>query len=273
MFMPYAQSDFSVDFWRNSDVSRETKLEWLRQPLEGIQTLHALGIMHRDVRRQNMLILSEEPARASICDYGKAIKAEICTVTTIGPICTLAPEVWTVSTDGPYTHKIDVWAYGYAVAEILGYSISKHPGADGDCGNNLCITRNQHAAMLGMLRAHCEKPVEDGPLVNLATKLLTWHAAERWSAAQALEHECWAPPTRPAHGSPEQDTVPGGRPQAKRAKQGDPQDPPGDRPSHQPKDLPTVRAGHVAPADPPPEFDTQVLSEETLAKFFQRTRR
>ena len=99
--MPYAYSDLAFDFWTNSDISREIKLQWLRQPLEGIMTLHAMGIMHRDIRPKNMLILSKQPARASICDYGKAIQAETSTVTTIGPICTLAPEVWTVSRDGP----------------------------------------------------------------------------------------------------------------------------------------------------------------------------
>ncbi|KAF7508891.1 hypothetical protein GJ744_008600 [Endocarpon pusillum] len=179
--------------------------------------------MHRDIRRQNMLFLSKRPARASICDYGKAIKAETCTVTSIGPICTPGHEVWTVSTVGPYTHKIDVWAYGYAIAETLGYSISKYAGADGDYGNNPRITCNRHAAILGTVRAHCVNVAEDGPLVDLAAKLLSWKAAEWWSAAQALEHECWAPIRRNRNedGATEQATVQGGPRLVKRTKQGD----------------------------------------------------
>lgn len=278
--MLYAQSDFSIDFWKSSDISRETKMQWLREPLEGIRTLHTMGIMHRDIRRQNTLILSETPARASICDYGKAIQVETCTVTTIGPICTLAPEVWTVSTSGPYTCMIDEWAYGYAIAEILGYSISKYPSADGDRGNNPPITRNRHAAILGMLRAHCQKAAEDAPLVDLATKLLTWQPAERWSAAQALEHECWAPIMRNQNreeeetGGTNQSTVQGGRLQVKRAYRDDSKATSSDGPSSHPSnDLTTVPTRNVVPTDTQKEDDTQVLSAETFAKYFKKIRR
>ena len=121
--MPYAQSDLSVKFWLNPAIGRRAKSHWLREVLEGIRALHGMGIMHRDIRPKNMLIMSAEPPQATLCDYGKAIEAEDSAVTTIGPISTLAPEVWSVSMDGPYTSKIDMWAYGYAIAEILGYSI------------------------------------------------------------------------------------------------------------------------------------------------------
>ena len=154
--------------------------------------MHAMGIMHRDIRPSNMLILSFDPPRATICDYGKAIEAENSMVTTIGPIYTLAPEVWTAGTDGPYTRKVDTWAYGHAIAEILGYSVQKYPAAAGSSVNiNPRITRNRHAAILGMLHDHGEKTPEDRPLVNLASKLLAWSPQHRWSADQALQHECW----------------------------------------------------------------------------------
>ena len=114
--MPGAMSDFAENFWENKDISSSNKLHLLKEPLEGLKILHAMGIMHRDIRPRNMLILCTDPPRASLCDYGKAIEAKTSTVTTIGPIHTLAPEVWTIARDGPYTAKIDTWAYGYAIA-------------------------------------------------------------------------------------------------------------------------------------------------------------
>ena len=194
--MPHAQSDLSLNFWASPEIPRSTKLHWLREPLEGIKILHTMGIMQRDIRPKNMLIVSIEPPRASLCDYGKAIEVEKSTVTTIGPISTLAPEVWTVSKDGPYTVKIDMWAYGYAIAEILGYSAEEYSGPNGVYTNDPQITRNQHAVILRMLRAHCRKVTEDEPLVDLVSKLLVWKPEERWSADQALEHECWNPITQ-----------------------------------------------------------------------------
>lgn len=168
-------------------------MAWLREPLEGIKTLHAMGIMHRDIRPKNTLILSLQPPRAALCDYGKAIESRTSTVTTIGPICTLAPEVWTVLTDGPYGVKIDMWAYGYAIAEILGYTIEKYPATDGPHSNNPRITRGRHSAILKMLHAHSVKVTEDELLVDLVLKLLVWEPEKRWTASKALEHECWGP--------------------------------------------------------------------------------
>ncbi len=152
-----------------------------------------MGIMHRDIRPKNMLIISVTPPRAALCDYGKAIEAADSIVTTIGPICTIAPEVWSVSIHGPYTAKIDMWAYGYAIAEIMGYSVAKHPGSDGYRTNNPQITRNRHIAILEMLHAHSKRVTEDEPLVDLVSKLLVWNPEGRWSVDQALEHVCWDP--------------------------------------------------------------------------------
>ena len=180
LFMPSAISDFTGAFWRNTIIPRTTKLLQLNELLEGLKALHALGIMHRDIRPKNMLIMSNIPPRAALCDYGKAVVAKTDTVTTIGPIHTLAPEVWTIAKDGPYTSKIDTWAYGYALAEILGYN----PQA------NSKITQNQLASILRAL--HTSYPIGE-PLVDLVSKLLVWKPQDRWSAEQALKHECWLP--------------------------------------------------------------------------------
>ncbi|MCJ1400068.1 hypothetical protein MMC11_003271 [Xylographa trunciseda] len=72
----------------------------------------------------------------------------------------------------------------------------KYPGAAGICVDiNPRITRERHAAILGMLHDHGEKTLEDRPLTDLASKLLAWLPKDRWSADQALKHECWNPIT------------------------------------------------------------------------------
>ncbi|MCJ1402329.1 hypothetical protein MMC11_005549 [Xylographa trunciseda] len=183
LFMPSAISDFTVGFWENMSISQPAKLQFLREPLEGVKTLHAMGIMHRDIRPKNMLIMSNDPPRAALCDFGKAIKAKTSKVTTIGPIHTLAPEVWTVAKDGPYTAKIDTWAYGYAIAELLGYKPR----------DNSKITQERLVSILRTLRASYARGTDGEPLVDLVSKLLVWRPRDRWSAEQALEHKCWLP--------------------------------------------------------------------------------
>ncbi len=139
--------------------------------LEGLGTLHATENMHRDNRPQNILILSNEPPRASICDYGKVSEVENSTATTIGMIHLLIPEVWTVIIDGPYPAEVNMWAYDYAIAEILGYSAQKIPWLRRLSQTNSRIIRNRHSAILRMLRAHCDKTTEDASLINLVFQL------------------------------------------------------------------------------------------------------
>ena len=184
IFMPLAQKDLSRCSW--ADSPWPVKMLWMRELLEGLSQLHGFGIMHRDIRLQNMLIISAEPPRASICDYGKAIEAANSADTCIGPVHTLAPEVWTVSTTGRYTAKIDMWAFGYAIAEWLVH-FSKHNGPD----RNPLISRARHSMILEMLQAHGRKTPEDAPLVSLIDQLLIWDPEQRWSAEQALQHHCW----------------------------------------------------------------------------------
>ena len=105
LFMPSAISDSTGGFWRNTSIPRPAKSHFLNESLEGLKVSHAMGIMHRDIRSKNMLIISKDPPRAALGDYGKAVEAKTSHLTTIGPIHTLAPTVKTVATDGPYMAK------------------------------------------------------------------------------------------------------------------------------------------------------------------------
>lgn len=90
-------------------------------------------------------------------------------------ISTLAPKVWTVSTDGPYTTKID------AIGEI---PVQRHSGSNCVYTNDP-ITRDRHSKILNMLRAHCSKGTEDESLVDLVSKLLFMEA--RGTKGQQIE--------------------------------------------------------------------------------------
>jgi serine/threonine protein kinase len=179
IFMPQAQSNFTVMFWANQKILRTIKLHWLKEVLEGIKELHAMGIIHRDIRPKNMLIMSNKPARASLCDFGKAVKAERPHSTCIGPIHTLAPEVWSGRS---YNNKIDMWAYGFALAEILGYRPKSSR-----------ITKAIHSEILELLHQFRVQAAEDARIIDLILNLLAWDPEDRITASQALHHECWIP--------------------------------------------------------------------------------
>ncbi len=88
------------------------------QGFRALAYLHALGICHRDIKPQNLLI---DPATHSLklCDFGSAkrvIKGEA----NVSYICSRyyrAPELIFGATD--YNSMIDVWSLGCVVAEML----------------------------------------------------------------------------------------------------------------------------------------------------------
>ncbi|KAL8651607.1 MAG: hypothetical protein Q9210_003160 [Variospora velana] len=85
---------------------------------KGLVHLHANGYMHRDVTLKNMFFLSENPDRAVLGDFGKAVRAKTDLDASIGPAASRAPEV-----DGksPYSDRIDVWSMGWALLWAVGY--------------------------------------------------------------------------------------------------------------------------------------------------------
>lgn len=79
-----------------------------------------------------------------------------------------------------YTHSIDMWAYGYAVAEILGYSTIDYPILG---SSNTPITIERHSFILKMLQQYTIDNPEDESLVDLVLKLLAWKVDERLTAS------------------------------------------------------------------------------------------
>mmetsp|Transcript_27495 Transcript_27495/g.20657 ORF Transcript_27495/g.20657 Transcript_27495/m.20657 type:complete len:154 (-) Transcript_27495:243-704(-) len=88
------------------------------QTFRALAYIHALGICHRDIKPQNLLI-DPNHHLLKLCDFGSAkrvIKGEV----NVSYICSRyyrAPELIFGATD--YTFAIDVWSAGCVIAELL----------------------------------------------------------------------------------------------------------------------------------------------------------
>ena len=88
------------------------------QMFRGLAYIHALGICHRDIKPQNLLV-DPSTHTLKICDFGSAkklVKGE----PNVSYICSRyyrAPELIFGCTE--YNNIIDVWSVGCVIAELL----------------------------------------------------------------------------------------------------------------------------------------------------------
>jgi len=91
---------------------------YLYQLSRALAHIHALGICHRDIKPQNLLV-DPRTQQLKLCDFGSA-KALVHGEPNVSYICSRyyrAPELIFGSTD--YTTAIDIWSQGCVGAELL----------------------------------------------------------------------------------------------------------------------------------------------------------
>ncbi|CAM6070936.1 unnamed protein product [Sphagnum tenellum] len=118
--------------------TRREALDVMVQIAEGMAYLHKQGIMHRDLKSLNVLVVGQSrPIQVKIADFG--ISKYINTPSERGAVGTgfwRAPEVLSPLRDGitqpTYTSKADVYSYGMTCYEVLTGLIPfyGHPRAD-----------------------------------------------------------------------------------------------------------------------------------------------
>ena len=96
----------------------------LKQIVEGLQYFHSKGLIHRDVKSDNILVSSN--GGVMIGDFGvsSSIKTGYKRNSFVGSPCWMAPEV-IEQTDG-YDTQADVWSFGITAMEL----VDGHPPND-----------------------------------------------------------------------------------------------------------------------------------------------
>jgi serine/threonine-protein kinase len=159
----------------------------LLQVCRGLETAHAAGILHRDLKPDNLFVVrrADGSERVKILDFGIAklmYSAEPLPIQTGGAIGTpfyMAPEQ--ARGDKAVDERIDVYALGVILYELLSGE-KPHPG---DCGNAvLAHVLTKSAVPLDTVRSGLPPP-----LVDLVHRALAFDPRCRPPTVRALGRE------------------------------------------------------------------------------------
>lgn len=177
---------------------------YVYQMLRALAHIHTMGVCHRDIKPQNLLVNINSHA-LKLCDFGSA-KALVRGEPNISYICSRyyrAPELIFGATD--YTCAIDVWSVGCVMAELLLGS----PLFPGESGVDQLVeiikvlgtpSREEIHAMnpnytefkFPQIKAHPWAKVFSKRMpaeaVDLIARLLVYSPARRVSAAEGMAH-------------------------------------------------------------------------------------
>ncbi|KAI1287424.1 Glycogen synthase kinase-3 beta [Halotydeus destructor] len=177
---------------------------YMYQLFRSLAYIHSLGICHRDIKPQNLL-LDHDSGVLKLCDFGSA-KHLVAGEPNVSYICSRyyrAPELIFGATD--YTTKIDVWSAGCVVAELL----LGQPIFPGDSGVDQLVeiikvlgtpTREQIREMnknytefkFPQIRAHPWQKVfktrTSPEAIDLVAKLLEYTPSARMTPLEACAH-------------------------------------------------------------------------------------
>src|SRR5262249_60703684 len=102
------------------------KVRIMTQVAEGLAYAHSRGVVHRDVKPANIMLLPD--GQVKIMDFGIALATNRMTATVtmdgfvVGTVPYMAPEQFT--SDGKASEQTDIFAFGAVYYELL---TGKHP--------------------------------------------------------------------------------------------------------------------------------------------------
>jgi hypothetical protein len=113
--MEYAPGGTVADRMATGTVSPSTALRWIDQAAHALDTAHAHGVVHRDVKPANLLLAGDETVR--VADFGIASAAGLTALTAAGTVLGtlgyLAPEQAAGGQAGPEADRYSLAVVAY----------------------------------------------------------------------------------------------------------------------------------------------------------------
>lgn len=160
--------------------------------LLGLESLHKIGVVHRDLKPDNILITSN--GHLAVADFGlsqlfaRGVRPEMKMFESWGTFGYLAPEILadTLASEG-YTGAIDIWGYGIILYEML---LGKRCIDANTLDGQELMNRQLPDFIHDDIDTHVWK--KDKIVADLLHKILQLDASSRLSWAAIRQHEYFA---------------------------------------------------------------------------------
>ncbi|KAA6389624.1 MAG: putative serine/threonine protein kinase [Streblomastix strix] len=169
----------------------------MKQIMEGMRAFHSAGLVHRDIKCDNILLHSPPGSGrvyAKISDFGFAKKVDLNNEQTYlaGTIPFMSPEQF--HENSIITQAVDIYALGITFYKLITH---KYPV-------NECNFKEQGKKMAQMKNINQPVELKDDNLWDLLSKMLEFDPYKRITAAEALQHPYFTSPEALADISQEQ---------------------------------------------------------------------
>ena len=186
-----AGGDLDKFLKKNGPVSESIAQRWMQQLANGLKELIAKKIMHRDLKLQNILLMSESTsAVVKLADFGMSkVMEEDLTTTRLGSPIYMAPELFVP--EGKYDLKADVWSLGIVLYQMLTGELP----LDAKFKAEIPLAQRSLKPVPLQLTQDCR---------DLLTRMLAYEPSQRISFDELFTHPFIAPQHPPAVDEPEQ---------------------------------------------------------------------
>ena len=156
----------------------------IRELLESVESLHTLGVAHRDIKLENVMLDASGSVR--LCDLGMAaVVPRKGFVGAVGTVYTQAPEVGV----DRYGLPADMWSVGVVLLVLLLRAVPFSPTNRDAIFAKMRRFNAQGGDPLAAIMGKKRRTALPPSLLELLRGLLTFDPEQRLDVKQALEHE------------------------------------------------------------------------------------